>query len=120
MKKVVVVEDDLWLASQYKRLLKKAGCEAWSIPHALGAIDLIDEHTPDVIILDLMLVGTTAFTLLHELQSHHDLAQTPVVLVSNASESVELADVKPYGVIRILDKTTMQPDDIVAAVKAAA
>lgn len=120
MKKVVIVEDDLWLARQYERLLKKAGYETWTVAHAVGAIDLIDEHMPDVIVADLMLVGATALTLLHELQSHHDLAAIPVVLVSSASEAVGLADVAPYGVVRVLDKTEMVPDDVVSAVRAAA
>lgn len=114
---IVVVEDNLLLSQHFERTLKKAGYDVAVSQHALGAIKLIDEHKPGAIVLDMLLTGSTALPLLHELQSHADLAKIPIVMVTSIAEDVVLSHVKPYGVSAILDKTTMHPDDLVAAIK---
>lgn len=116
--KIVVVEDDDWLAQHYVRMLESAGYEAFYAPHAVEAIDTIDNVMPDVIILDVLLAGTTALALLHELKSHSDLAAIPIVLATNLADQIAIDDVASYGVKRIINKATMHPDDIVAAVRA--
>lgn len=115
--RVGVVEDDLILAEQFLRTLDKAGLEARHAGHAIDAIDMIDSFKPDVLVIDMLLAGTTALTLVHELQSHHDLSKIPIILVTSATELIEPSKLSPYGVKRVLDKTTMHPDDIVYAVR---
>lgn len=117
--RVVVVEDEQWLAEHYLRILRRAGYETYHASHAVGAIDIIDDVRPQVILLDVLLTGTTALTLLHELQSHDDLADIPVVLATNLADQIEIDDVSSYGVKRILDKATMHPEDIPAAIRGA-
>jgi len=114
---VLIVEDDAWLAEQQIRILEKNGYNAVSSPHAIAAIEAVDDEHPDVIILDVLLTGSTGFALLHELQSHTDIAGIPIILCTNLASDMKLDDLKPYGVKRILDKTTMEPSDVVAAVR---
>jgi len=116
--RIVVVEDDVWLAEHYLRVLRRAGYETYHASHALGAIDVIDDVRPHAILLDVLLTGTTALALLHELRSHADLADIPIVLATNLADQIALEDVQSYGVRRILDKASMQPDDIVAGMRA--
>ncbi|MBP9667196.1 response regulator [Candidatus Saccharibacteria bacterium] len=115
--RIVVVEDDTWLAQQYARTLERAGFEVHHAPNAIVAIDMIDTVVPMVLIVDMLLAGTTALALLHELASHNDLAHIPIILVTNLADQISLDDVKSYGVRRILDKATMHPQDIEAAVR---
>lgn len=114
---VLVVEDDEWLAEQHVRTLTMAGYKADHVVHALAAIETIDTKRPDVMIIDVFLVGPNAFTLLHELQSHPDLANIPVILCTNTADDISEEDVAAYGVRAVLDKTTMRPSDLIAAVK---
>ena len=115
--RVVVVEDDEWLAEHYLRVLRRAGYETYHAAHALGAIDIIDSVKPHAILLDVLLTGTTALALLHELRSHDDLSDIPIVLATNLADQIAIDDVASYGVKRLLDKATMHPDDIVAALR---
>lgn len=115
--KVLLVEDDPWLAELEVKTLSEAGFLVTHAPHAPSAIVKIDEVQPDVMILDVLLTGSTAFALLHELQSYDDTGELPIILCTNMAESVKLEDVQSYGVKRIVDKTTMKPDDLVAAVR---
>jgi DNA-binding response OmpR family regulator len=116
--KIVVVEDDQLLAGHYKRTLEKAGYEVHHVAHALGAIDLIDEVRPDAIVLDMLLTGSTGMILLHELQSHDDLGSIPIIMTTNLAQEISSESLEHYGVRRLLDKGTMHPDDLVAAVRA--
>jgi twitching motility two-component system response regulator PilH len=116
---VLIVEDDEWLADQYKHMLDAAGIKASHVPHALAAINALDTSPPDVLILDVLLPGANAFTLLHELRSHADLVSIPVVLCTSSADQLAREDMAVYGIKTILDKTTMHPEDLVAAVKRA-
>ena len=118
MIRVLLVEDDTWLAELEASVLKKAGYKVEITPHALAAIELIDRFQPNIIILDVLLGGSTAFALLHELQSYDDTKKIPVVLCTNLAEQFDKKQLEMYGVKRVIDKTTMHPSDIVAAVKA--
>lgn len=118
MTKILLVEDDPWLAELEVKTLQGAGFEVAHSPHAPSAIVAIDDVQPDVLILDVLLTGTTAFALLHELQSYDDTSKLPIILCTNMAESLKLEDVAAYGVRRIVDKSLMRPDDLVAAVRA--
>ena len=118
MTRVLLVEDDAWLAEVEAAGLRQAGFDVAIAPHALAAIDDIDATTPDVIILDVLLVGSTAFALLNELQSHADTREVPIILCTNLADRLEAEKVAEYGVKRVVDKTTMKPDELVTAVKA--
>jgi len=117
MTHILLVEDDPWLAELEAGVLKDAGYDVTLSPHAPSAIIAIDDKQPDVIILDVLLTGSTAFALLHELQSYGDTNTVPIILCTNMADSLKLEDLKTYGVRRIVDKSTMQLDDLPAAVR---
>lgn len=117
MTNVLLVEDDPWLAELEAGVLSDAGYDVTHAPHAPSAIARIDEKQPDIIILDVLLTGSTAFALLHELQSYSDTKEVPIILCTNMADSLSLHDLKTYGVKRIIDKSTMQPDDLTAAIR---
>lgn len=78
--------------------------------NGIEAMSEIDAHTPSLIFLDILLDGPDGFTFLNELASYSDLGKIPVVIIT----SLELAtnDLSDYGVIGILDKATMTPEEI--------
>ena len=114
---VLIVDDDQWLAKQYARMLNNEGFTVQISTNPWGAIQLVDDFKPDVIILDVLLVGSTSFALLHELQSYIDTASVPVIMCTNLAGDMSIDDLKHYGVQKVLDKTKMLPEDLSAAVK---
>ncbi len=117
MQKVLIIEDDKWLAEQHSRVLTVAGYKTKVSLHAIDGMQAIDDMHPDVIVLDVLLTGSTAFVLLHELQSYGDTGSIPIIICTNLASDIDIKNLKPYGVKQILDKTSMRPDDLVAAVK---
>lgn len=81
---------------------------------ALSAMEGLREEVPDVILLDILLTGPNGFTFLNELASYSDTMRIPVALVTSLDLSGH--NLEHYGVFTILNKTTMTPEDISAAV----
>ena len=113
---VMIIDDDTWQADLYKTELEQSGHHVAMAHDAYQAIDMIDNAPPDVIVLDMLLPGSNGVALLHELRSYNDLGDIPVVVVS--AQAVAPKTLRPYGVMRTLDKTTLKRGDIVAAVEA--
>ena len=117
LRKILIIEDDNWFADTLSSLLSSKGFETQVSPHVVAAIKDVDEFKPQIIIVDLLLAGSTAFTLLNEFQSHSDLADIPVIVCSNISEHLKLEDLQPYGVKALIDKAQMQPEDIIVSIR---
>ncbi len=118
MIRALLVEDDLLLAQQFIRILEKDGVAVVYARHAGEAIAAVDEELFDVIILDILLPATSGFALLHELQSYSDTAQVPVIMCTSMASDMRLDELHSYGVRRLIDKVTMEPSDMGAAIRA--
>lgn len=111
VKKVLIIEDDQWLAENYQLILQKNNWHVKLVAQAGQAIDIIDSFQPDVILLDYLLPHKNAPTLLNELQSHPDTSTIPIILCSSLSpQYFQTTDFGQYGVKAALDKTTLTPD----------
>lgn len=116
-KTILIIDDDVWFAEQISRVIRAAGYKTKHAPDGLAAIELIDKSLPDMIILDMFLPGPNALVLLHEMQSYSDLAALPVVVCTSSAADIPSNGLSVYGVRQVLDKASMQPQDVVAAVK---
>lgn len=116
---VLIVEDDEWVGEGYQTSLGKAGFDTSIATNGLEAIDSIDRSRPDVVVLDLFLPGPNGLALIHEIRSHDDLESIPVIMITNSAEQISDDELSAYGVSRLLDKSTMQPQDVVTAVRGA-
>jgi chemotaxis family two-component system response regulator PixH len=113
---VLIIESEPWLGDQYQQRLERSDFAVLRSSNAYTAIDMIDQHSPGVIIMSLLLNGPGAVGLLHELQSYVDTAKISVIVCSSLP-NLQLDELRPYGVVRLIDTTTMQPSDIPAAVR---
>lgn len=117
MMRILIVDDDQWLSERFAQTLRRAKYLVTAVHNGIEAMATIDSCVPDVIVLDLFMPGPNGLVLLHELQSHADLSEIPVVLCSNSAGEVSHSALEPYGVRAILDKMTMEPADLVSAVR---
>jgi CheY-like chemotaxis protein len=112
---ILLVEDDALLADCYRRWLTGGGYKIQHASDAQTALDILDEHPPQVILLDLLLPGANGIQFLHMLRSHADLAHIPIIMCSNALPD-SLPDMLPYGVRGTLDKATLTRERLCAAI----
>jgi len=117
-KPILLIEDDQWLADSYMVLLKSRGHEVTQLSTAYEAMEWIDANAPALIVADILLGDHNTFTLFHELQSYPDTAGIPVIVCTTlGKQQLSKADLKSYGIVEVLDKATLTPDQLVLAVE---
>jgi len=117
VKRVLVIEDDQWFLSLVRKTLEREKFTVMAANNTIEGMAAINETVPEVIVLDFFMPGPNALVLLHELQSYGDTAKIPVILCTNNASDIPKDAMSAYGVAAVLDKTTMHPEDIVAAVR---
>ncbi|MFZ5829785.1 MAG: response regulator, partial [Planctomycetota bacterium] len=86
---VLLVDDDADYLFQQKRQLESAGFEVISAEGETAAHKLLEDHTPDVAVVDLMMEQTDAgFSLCHNLRKR--FPQMPIILVSSVNSETGL------------------------------
>ena len=107
MTRILLIEDDVWLAESYREVLNDFDVDIAVDGHI--AMDMIDTEDYDLVIADVMLERGLVFDLLHELRSYEDTAKLPVILCTSLAQRITLKDVQKYGVLAVLDKATLTP-----------
>ena len=105
---IYVIEDDKLMAKCIARAIKSP---VKIFSNAIDAMnEIINGVMPNLIFLDILLDGPDGFTFLNELVSYSDTAKIPVVVVS--SLDLREKDLSSYGVVGVLNKDTMTPEEI--------
>lgn len=111
---IFVIDDDEIMAECIARACR--GRKVRIFRNAVEAMGAISEgEVPELVFLDVLLDGPDGFTFLNEMVSYSDTAAIPVVIVS----SLDLVgrDLSAYGVVGVLSKDTMRPEEILGYVK---
>jgi CheY-like chemotaxis protein len=114
--KILILEDDRWLAESLAASLKtQFSVRICYNPEAV--FELLDQWWPDVLLADVLLGNKNWLTLAHELQSYHDTSCLNVVLLTTIADKIDIDDVRPLGVKKVLDKSTITPDALRQAIQ---
>lgn len=113
-----VLEDDPIFARLFSKSLRRAFPDFTVniFENAIDAINALPDGCtpPSVIILDVLLTGPDGFTFLNEIASYSDLSCIPIIIVS--SLNFPMQTLESYNVKKILNKATMTPQDLPAAI----
>lgn len=116
MKRILLIEDDSWLAASFARSLR--AYEVSIAPTPQQAVAALDEQLPDLIISDVLLQSGNAFDVLGLLAGYGDTKNIPVILISTIMKDIAPA-AEQYDVFALLDKTTVTPEQLRTTVEAA-
>lgn len=115
---ILLIEDDQWLADSLLATLRSRGHEVTQLSTAFEAMDWIDKNAPALIVADVLLGDHNTFTLFHELQSYPDTSTIPIIICTSLDKHhLEDIDQGSYGIVEVLDKTTMTPDLLLLTVE---
>ena len=120
MKKLLLIEDDIWLGESFERVLAKE-FEVERVESLQAAIEVSDEHIPDIIVADFMFEGRNSIELLHELASYEDTMRVPVILCSTIGRDIQMyeSQLAHYGVVKVCDKADLTPETLRRTVREA-
>ncbi len=111
-RKILLIEDDKFIADLYLRVLRGAGYE---VDYAQDWFDEIEQGKYDLILLDLMLPKKNGVDILQGLSSQGKL-QTPILILSNVGEDKIVEQCLKLGAIGFLLKSSHTPSEVVTRV----
>jgi DNA-binding response OmpR family regulator len=90
MSKVLIVEDDNFLANAYRVKLTKSGFEVKMARDGNEALETLASFVPDAIVLDLVMPRKDGFQTLEEIMKNPTWKNIPVIIASNLSQKEDI------------------------------
>lgn len=112
MKKVLVVEDDKFLASAYKAGFEGEGFEVSIAFDGEEALDMAKQLMPDVILLDILIPKIDGFSVLQQLKANKELEKIPVIVASNLGQKQDIEKGMQLGAIDYIVKSESSVTEI--------
>ncbi len=113
MKRIILVEDEQTLREMLERKLKKSGYEVETAVDGEEGLGKIKEQKPDLVLLDIVMPKMDGFTVMEEVRKDETVSNTPIIIVSNSGQPVELDRAQQLGVKDWIIKTEFDPMEVV-------
>lgn len=113
MKKILVVEDDTYLANAYRVKLTKAGFEVDNALDGEEALQHLSTFAPDLILLDLVLPKKDGFAVLSEIKTNPAFSSIPVIIASNLGQKEDIEKGLQLGAKDFFVKTDLSLNNLI-------
>lgn len=113
MKKILIVEDDNFLANAYRVKLTKAGFEIKNAFDGYEALSLLQTYIPDLILLDIVMPKKDGFSTLEEIKKNETLKNIPVILASNLGQKEDMDRGMRLGALDFFVKTDFSLNNLI-------
>jgi CheY-like chemotaxis protein len=116
-KKILLIEDDKFLRELMNKKLVTLGYEVAVAADGESGLIMIKETKPDVVLLDLILPGINGFEVLEKAKQDPEIANIPVVILSNLGQGEDIEKGLALGAKDFLVKAHFTPQEIVNKLK---
>lgn len=111
--RVLIVEDDESIRDLLERVFSRGGYAVRTAAEGVEALRLIEQETPQLLVLDLLLPWVSGVEVLRTIREHPRLANVPVLVATGTATSA--FDLREYGPLLVLHK----PFKLASVVRAA-
>lgn len=116
--KILVAEDDKFLADAVKLKLLKEKFEVKIASDGEEAIEMLSSFHPDAVLLDLMMPKKDGYTVLTEIRANPHFMRIPVIIASNLGQKEEIDKGMKLGATDFYVKSDVSLSELVAKIKA--
>ena len=109
MKKVLLIEDDVFLGDVLLEKLKKEDYDAHISRDGAEGLEKIKELKPDLVLLDIILPTMNGYEILEAKLKDPSIAKIPVIIISNSGQPVEINRALTLGVKDYFIKAQFDP-----------
>ena len=118
-KKILLAEDDKFIARAYTDGLTRAGFAVITAVDGEEAMAKIRIQKPDLMLLDLIMPVKNGFEVLEELSEDKKIAKFPIIILSNLGQESDIQKAKDYEATDYLIKSNVTLKEVISRVKAA-
>jgi len=83
---LLVVDDDVRILRMMQRMLELEGYRVLTASSGEAALDIFDEETPDLVLLDIMMPNMDGYTVCRRIR---EFSQTPIIMVTGKDNDEE-------------------------------
>jgi len=94
---VLVVDDNPESLEMVAALLRARGFDVDTAVDGPGALDSLDRHRPDVVLLDVMMPAMSGMEVLDRIRASPQHAAIPVILVTGRSSDEDMLEGYKFG-----------------------
>lgn len=116
-RKVLLVEDDGFLASIYAQKLELEGFDVVFATNGEDGLKLADKDHPDLILLDLLMPKMDGFEMLATLKANTATKDIPVLILTNVGQRDDVERCMKLGAAGYVIKAHSLPHETVKRVK---
>lgn len=117
MKKILIAEDDNFLASLLLSEFHGAGFDAMGAADGVDALAKVKSWAPDIMLLDILMPNKDGYAVLEELRADPSNIKLPVIIFTNLGEAGDIERVKELGITDYLVKANTTPKAILEKVQ---
>lgn len=117
MKKILIAEDDSFLANAYRAKLTKAGYEIKIARDGNEALEALATYAPDMVILDLVMPSRDGFSVLSELKKSPKWKGIPTLVASNLGQKEDVDRARGLGADDYIVKTDLSMNKLIEKIK---
>lgn len=99
-----VVDDEETNRQLLKQQLQAAGFEVMTFAGGASVLERLNESTPDLILLDLMMPGMNGFEVCERIRRNHDRLSLPIVMLTARHQSQDIVQALGLGANDYLTK----------------
>ena len=115
--KVLIIDDDEFLAGIYETKLKMENFEVVMAADGEEGLKLAAKHLPDMILLDILMPKLDGFEVLRRLKQDEATKNVPVIMLTNLGQKEDIEKALEHGAADYLIKAHFVPSDAVAKIK---
>lgn len=116
MAKILLVEDDPFIADIYKKKFESSGFEVLNITNGKSVLKVVEEEHFDIILLDLVIPEMSGLEVLQELRGPRYPTDLKIVIFSNLSNPEDREKAVKLGANGFISKTEFSPSQVVEEV----
>lgn len=117
-KKVIVIDDDLYIRELYEEVLKGEGYDVDSAVNGQDALDKLSQGGYDLILLDIMMPKIDGLGVMDTLKaSPPPKPNGPILMLTNLDHEPLIQDALKKGAAAFLIKADITPEDLIREVK---
>src|ERR1700760_1737997 len=118
MSTILVVDDTALAREAVAKLLEYEGFKVLRAEHGRDAWAMMYDHTPDLVLLDLMMPEMDGVTLLRMIRRSERWEHLPVVVLTGATDDLKLVQrPKELKIQDLVSKATFGFDDLLTRLK---
>lgn len=115
--KILVAEDDKFLARAYEFKLGKMGYRVILAADGEEAMTKLREDKPDLLLLDLIMPKKNGFEVLAEVKADSKLKDIPVIIMSNLGQEADVKKGIQAGALDYVIKANTSLEDVVKRIE---